>query len=55
MNVSIVGVGRVGVCMLCVGDSEDRGVGAETTIIIQTTHFCVYYESINIFVFIMNR
>ena len=29
MNVRIVGVGRVGVCMLCVFDSEesDRGVG----------------------------
>jgi len=30
VNVRIVGVGRVGVCMLCVGDNEERerGVGA---------------------------
>jgi hypothetical protein len=30
VNVRSVGVGRVGVCMLCVGDSEqrERGVGA---------------------------
>ncbi len=30
MNVRIVGVGRVGVCMLCVCDNEERarGVGS---------------------------
>ena len=30
VNVRSVGVGRVGVCMLCVGNSEqrERGVGA---------------------------
>ena len=39
MNVRIMGVGRVRVCMLCVGNSEqrERGVGAL---------FVVYYESI---------
>ena len=32
MNVRSVDVGRVGVCMLCVGDNEqrERGVGASS-------------------------
>jgi hypothetical protein len=40
VNVRGVGVGRVGVCMLCVGDSEECergvGVGVNATVLSET-------------------
>ena len=40
MNVRSVGVGRVGMCMLCVGDIEERecgvGAGVNTTKLSET-------------------
>ncbi len=43
MNVRIVVVGRVGVCMLCVDDSEEseRGVGVGVTGIMMSETFGV--------------
>jgi hypothetical protein len=43
VNVRSVDVGRVGVCMLCVHDSEERengvGAGANATMLLETLQF----------------
>jgi hypothetical protein len=40
VNVRSVGVGRVGVCMICIGDIEEReggvGAGVNTTMLSET-------------------
>ena len=52
VNVRSVGVGRVGVCRLCVGHNEDRecgvGAGVKDTVLSETLQvpFVVYYESL---------
>ena len=49
VNVRIVGVGRVGVCILCACDSEDRehgvGAGVNDTILSETLEVVRFTES----------
>ena len=49
VNVRSVGVGRVGVCMLCVCDSEERergvGVGVNATVLLGTLQLACLAEA----------
>ena len=51
MNVRSVGVGRVGVCMMCVDDSEqcERGVGASVNDTMLSETLCVIYRHSKVF------
>ena len=46
VNVRSVGVGRVGVCMLCVDDSQERGVGAGVNATLKTFLLFIFSPSL---------